>query len=435
MRLSLSLTLLWIHCLGLTLLGAAKPNVLILFTDDQRADTIRALGNSDIITPNLDQLANRGCNVSSAYCLGANRAAVCRPSRNMFLSGRTYFRWTQPKLGKPQQNAPALTNTLPATFNAHGYETYHHGKRGNTAELIHKQFDHSHYLDDFADRWSMEAGKKIVDDAIQFLNTRDKPSSPWLMYLAFATPHDPRAASRSALAQYNAATLKLPPASADAHPYDNGSVVGRDEWTAPWPRSPQVIRDQLHDYYATITTIDDNIGRLIATLRHRDQLENTIVVFSSDHGLSMGAHGLMGKQNVYEHGYKAPMIIAGPGIRHGRADDPVYLLDLFPTLCDLTGIPIPHGLDGRSFASMLTSNQAGPREAVLLSYTDTQRAIRHQGWKLIRYPQINRSQLFHLASDPHETRDLSNDPPQGHRIRQVMAKMKTLQKEQGDTRP
>ena len=410
-----------------------KPNVLILFTDDQRADTIRSLGNPDIHTPHLDTLVETGHHVSSAYCLGSNMPAVCRPSRNMFLSGRTYFRWTHPPEGTPQRNAPALGNTLPATFNAAGYETYHHGKRGNVAENIHKQFDHSRYLNDFDVRWSMEAGKEIVDQAIEFLNRRPSKSSPWLMYLAFATPHDPRAASREALSRYHAQPLQLPSASAPSHPYDNGSVLGRDEWTALWPRTPQVIRDQLHDYYATITTIDAHIGRLLETLKARGDDENTIIVFSSDHGLSMGSHGLMGKQNVYEPGYKAPMILTGPGIKKGSTDDPVYLLDLFPTLCELTGIPVPQGLDGCSFAGMVRGETRGTRDAVLLSYADTQRAIRHQDWKLIRYPQINRNQLFHLANDPHETHDLASHGNQQRRIDRLLAKMKTLQREQGDS--
>ncbi|TWT48157.1 Choline-sulfatase [Rubripirellula amarantea] len=415
---------------------SGKPNVLILFTDDQRADTIAALGNDSIITPNLDKLAERGCHVSSAYCLGANMGAVCRPSRNMLLSGRTYFRWSNPTDGsRPENNAPAIANTLPAVFNAAGYETYHHGKQGNTAQLIHKQFAHTHYLDDFADRWSMEAGRKVVDDAISFLTTRNKPESPWLMYLAFATPHDPRAASPEALAMYDAQEISLPENVKDSHPFDNGSVIGRDEWTAVWPRTNQVLRDQLHDYYATITTIDSHIGRLLADLESRGQLDDTLIVFTSDHGLGMGSHGLMGKQNVYEDGYKAPMVIAGPGVRHGVAPDPVYLMDMFPTLCELTGVDVPEGLDGRSFAPMLTSDTKGPRDAVLLSYTQTQRAIRMGNWKLIRYPKINRNQLFNLADDPAELNDLSDDPTQSSRVAELMARMRQLQSEQGDTLP
>lgn len=416
-----------------SILAADRPNVLILLTDDQRYDTIAALGNPDIMTPTLDELVGRGCAVTSAYCLGANIGAVCRPSRNMILSGRTYFRWTNVINAKPALNAPALPNTLPATFNRAGYVTYHHGKRGNSAELIHKQFDHSHYLDDFAVRWSMHAGQEIVDDAIEFLGQAEPQEKPWLMYLAFATPHDPRAASPEALSLYDADSLKLPENVASAHPFDNGSVLVRDEWTALWPRSPDVLRDQWHDYYATITTIDMNIARLIAVLRETNQLDNTIIAFSSDHGLGMGSHGLMGKQNVYDAGFKPPMILAGPGIRQGQASDPVYLMDLFPTLCELCGIDIPAGLDGRSFAAMLTGANPGPRQAIMLSYSDSQRAIRKDNWKMIRYPKIDRTQLFNLESDPNELINLSEQVEQQMRITELSTALRRLQREAGDT--
>ena len=415
---------------------ADRPNVLILFTDDQRADTVAALGNPDIVTPNLDALARRGCSLSNTYCLGANMAAVCRPSRNMLLSGRTYFRWTDPTDGsRPANNAPRRDDTLPAVFNAAGYETYHHGKQGNTAERIHGQFDHTHYLADFDDRWSMEAGRKVVDDAIGFLNGRDD-NSPWLMYLAFATPHDPRAASTDALSRYDAASLTLPDNRLPAHPFDNGSVIGRDEWTSLWPRGDDRLRGHYHDYYAVITTIDQHIGRLIERLGDDGQLENTIVVFTSDHGLSMGSQGLMGKQNVYEAGYKPPMIIAGPGVRRGSSDHLNYLLDLFPTLCDLTGVEKPSTLDGRSFAGVLRDPDASPiRDSIMLSYTDTQRAVRRGDWKMIRYPQIDRTQLFNLADDPGEIHDLSDDPAQADRIESLMEELQRLMAQAGDRQP
>ena len=191
----------------------------------------------------------------------------------MLLSGRSYFRWAEPESGKSSQNAPALENTLPATFHAAGYETYHHGKRGNTAQLIHPQFDHSHYLDDFAARWSAPAGKEIVDDAMSFLSKRES-NRPWLMYLAFATPHDPRFASAQELEYYDSRELELPVNRAVAHSFDNGSVIVRDEWTALWPRSDEILQDQWADYYAVISAIDKQLGRLLAYLADTEQLDD-----------------------------------------------------------------------------------------------------------------------------------------------------------------
>ena len=158
----------WLACSVLSAsLAADKPHVVFLFTDDQRADTIGALGHPHVQTPNLDALARRGMVFRNAYCLGGNSPAVCLPSRNMLLSGRAYFRWQGPQ-------APASDATFPAVMKAAGYETYHHGKRGNTALNIQAQFDHNLYLQDQEDRTSGEPGQVIVDRAIEFLKSRDQ---------------------------------------------------------------------------------------------------------------------------------------------------------------------------------------------------------------------------------------------------------------------
>lgn len=409
--------------------AADRPNILVLISDDQRADTIAALGNPDIQTPTLDALARRGCSMDSVYCLGANMGAVCTPSRNMLLSGNAYFRWTAGD--KPERFAPATESTLPAVFKRAGYHTYHHGKRGNTATLIHKQFDVSRYLNDYQSRWNQNPGGEIVDAAIEHLAGRsDEQDQPWLMWLEFAMPHDPRAASPEALAAYAGRKLQLPGNVQPHHPFDNGSVLGRDEWTALWPRTPEILSDAWHDYYACISSLDTNVGRLIDHLEQTGALKNTIVVYTSDHGLGMGSHGLMGKQNVYEAGYKAPFLIAGPGIDHGRSDAPAYLMDLYPTLLELAGLP-EQNIDGESFAAAIAGGD-GPHDAVMLAYTDTQRAIRVDNMKLIVYPKAKRIQLFDLAADPLETNDLSGEPQRRSQIESMLEELGSLQKRYGD---
>lgn len=406
--------------------AAGKPNVLFLLTDDQRADTIAALGNPHIRTPNLDALFERGFVFRNAYCLGSDVGAVCSPSRNMLLSGRVYFRFGRLASGGDPN--------LPLSFNAAGYETYHHGKRGNTATEIHKVFHHSAYLKDDEVRRSGEPGKVIVDDALKFLDGRDA-SKPFLMYLAFATPHDPRVASPELMAQYDRAKIPLPKNFMPLHPFDNGEMTVRDEKLAPWPRTEDEIRRHLHDYYAVIAGIDREIGRLLNALRASGQFENTIVVFTSDHGLAMGSHGLMGKQSLYEHSMKPPLVIAGPRIPKGRSDALVYLHDLFPTLCELTRIDVPTGLDGRSLAPVIRGEAGRVRDSLFLSYAAVQRAIRDDRYKLIRYPLINKTQLFDLTSDPDELNDLAPDPAQSQRIESMLVRLREWQKELGDSSP
>lgn len=405
-----------------------KPNVLFLFADDQRADTIAALGNPAIKTPTLDELARSGFVFRNAYCLGSNQGAVCTPSRNMLLSGRTYFRWKGPLASADEPN-------LPASMNAAGYSTYHHGKRGNSALNIQAKFEINKYLkNDDDERRSGEPGREIVDDAIAFLNSRSD-DRPFCMYLAFGNPHDPRVAAQKYLDQYERDKIPLPKNFLPRHPFDNGELQVRDEKLAPWPRTEEDIRRHLHEYYAVITALDGHIGRLIATLKQLDQFENTIVVYSADHGLAMGSHGLMGKQNLYEHSMKAPLIFAGPGIPRGASEALVYLLDIFPTLCDLASTEIPIGLDGKSLKAVITGQSRGMRDSLGLAYRDVQRVIRDERWKLLRYPHVDKTQLFDLRADPDEMHDLSADPAQQPRIEQLLAELRKWQADVGDTAP
>lgn len=406
---------------------AKRPNVLFLFTDDQRADAVGAFGHPVLQTPNLDRLVQSGFRFRNAYCLGSNSGAVCQPSRNMLLSGRAYFRWKGP-------NASGDAPNFPVSMRDAGYETFHHGKRGNVAVEIQKKFEHSYYLEDQKERTSGQPGHTVVNSAVDFLKKRNS-DKPFFMYLAFEAPHDPRVAAAEYLKRYDRAKIPLPANYLPIHPFNNGEQTIRDEALAPWPRTEDEVRRHLHEYYAVITGLDFHIGRLLQTLRDVGQYDNTIIIFSSDHGLAIGSHGLMGKQNLYEDGMKPPLVFTGPGIPHGQSDALVYLLDIYPTVCDLVGSPIPAGLDGKSLAPVMKGKTDKVRDTLFNSYRDVQRAVRDDRWKLIRYPQINKSQLFDLKNDPHEIHDLASDPSQAKQIERLMALMADWQKQLGDTLP
>lgn len=403
-----------------------RPNILFLLVDDQRADTIAALGNPVIRTPNLDRLAEAGFAFRNAYCFGSNMPAVCTPSRNMLLSGRTYFRY-------PERLAPADGPNLPRALREAGYETWHYGKRGNTATEIQKSFEHNQYLKDEEDRTSGEPGQTIADSAIQFLEKRDA-GRPFFMLLAFANPHDPRVAAAKYHEPYREG-VPLPANYLPVHPFDNGEMTIRDEELAAWPRTKEEIGRHLQDYYATITGLDHHIGRVLDALEKAGQREKTIILFTSDHGLAIGSHGLMGKQSLYEHSMKSPLIVAGPGVPQGASDALVYLHDLFPTICELGGATTPGGLDGASLVDLWQGNRQRIRDTLFTAYRDAQRSVRDERYKLIRYPRINRTQLFDLASDPDERRDLANEADQQERVAKLLAEMARWQKELGDDLP
>lgn len=407
--------------------SAKRPNVLFLFMDDMQADSIAALGNRAIETPNLDALVQRGFVMSNAYCFGGNMPAVCTPSRNMLLSGNAFFRWKGAL-------APGEAPNFPLSMQDAGYETYHHGKKGNTALNIQAKFDINKYVNENVERTSGEPGKLIVDDAIEFVRQRSK-DRPFCMYLAFGNPHDPRDAAEKYMKQYREDDIALPKSFLPQHPFDNGEMTVRDEKLAPWPRTEAEMRKQLHEYYAVMTALDAHIGRLLHTLKELRIEDNTLIVFSADQGIALGCHGLLGKQNLYDCSMKSPLFFAGPGIPAGRSDALVYLLDIYPTICDLVGAAIPAGIDGRSFKPVIAGQTKTARNELFLAYRGVQRAWRDDRWKLIRYPQVNVTQLFDLASDPDEMHNLAMESGRQQRVEQMLQKLRAAQSVFGDTLP
>lgn len=403
---------------------AARPNILFLFTDDQRPDAVRALGNPAIQTPHLDRLVHSGLAFTNAYCMGSTVGAVCLPSRTMLMTGMSLFR-----IKKENARGP----TFPASMREAGYVTYHHGKKSNTPRDVHQLFEYTHYLSsDRDERRSGQPGKEIADKAVAFLRRHTK-EKPFFMYLAFGNPHDPRVVQKDYRDQYDEQNLPLPKNYLPLHRFDNGEMTNRDEQLAAWPRTEQEIRRHLADYYGVITYLDMQIGRVVETLKEIGEYNNTIIIFSSDHGLAIGSHGLMGKQSLYEHSMKAPLVFVGPGIRKGRSDAFVYLFDLYPTVCELVGAGIPEGIEGRSFASILQGKATRARDAIFLAYKSVQRAVRQGNWKLIRYPHLNHTQLFDLGNDPHELYSLADSDAHQEKIRALTALLKQQQQQFGDT--
>jgi arylsulfatase A-like enzyme len=220
------------------------------------------------------------------------------------------------------------------------------------------------------------------------------------------------------------------------HPFDNGHMAGRDENLAAWPRTEDVVRDQLAEYYGLITHLDEHIGRVLKALQRSGHADNTIIIYAADHGLAVGSHGLLGKQNIYEHSMGCPLIFAGPGVPAGRSSRALtYLLDIYPTICSAIGIEGPSELDGHDLAPVWRGKVSRVRNTVFLSFTRIHRAVRDDRWKLIRYPQINHTQLFDLQNDPHELYNLADQPPQAQRVQSMLDTLKSWQRRVGDELP
>jgi arylsulfatase A-like enzyme len=396
-------------CLAAAALGGEpRPNVLLVVTDDQRWDTIAALGNEEIRTPHLDALVRRGMVFRNAYCMGSMIPAVCAPSRVMIMTGRSLWRI-------PQHTAAAFAGpTLGGVFRAAGYQTLYIGKRNNTFLAGNEAFETVVYHDDAEPAARERSSQFMAERTLQWLRQRqaDGEQRPFLIYLGPPVPHDPRVAPPEFMALYDPARLSLPRNFMPTHPFDNGALRVRDELLASHPRTPEEMRRHLADYYAAISCFDHELGRILQELQQEGALEHTVVVFTSDQGLAVGGrHGLMGKQNLYEH-VKPPLVLAGPGIARGECLALVYLFDLFPTLCALCGLEPPADLEGRSLAPLLQQPAEGLREWLFAAYGDCQRMVRDERWKLIAYRvgTERHTQLFDLQRDPEELTNLAEDP-------------------------
>lgn len=402
-----------------------KPNILHIHADDHRPDGLHALGNPLLQTPNLDSLVERGMTFTHCYTMGSMIGAVCTPSRTMMLTGRSWQRI--PKAPDAAANAADPATFLPRVMAAAGYQTWHMGKKGNGFPAGLQQFETSN-IDDANGKTPEDdrahCSQRLADTTIQFLHARaaENTSKPFYIYLAPPVPHDPRSAEPQFHALYDPAKIPLSPAFMPQHPFDNGEMTVRDEQLAPWPRTPADTQQQNADYYSCVTGLDHHVGRIFAELKASGQWDNTIIIFSGDNGLSLGEHGLFGKQNLYEFGgMHVPLVITGPGIPKGKSEALVYLMDLFPTFAEFAGAKLPAGVEGRSIAPILQGKTTKVREVLYTAYRDCQRAIRDDRWKLIRYPLVDRTQLFDLSADPHELNNLADKPEYAAKLAELTA--------------
>lgn len=419
-------------CLLMSLLGTVlsageerrRPNILFILADDQSPMDLAVYNPATgMRTPVIGQLAAQGLVIDVACHLGAFMGGVCVPSRTMIMTGRTL--WRLP-FGPGSGTCPAdiADQTLPAVFGRAGYATMRTCKDNNCYPAANQRFQ---VLREATRRGSAENGsswhaQQVLDYLDERARTQDR--RPFLIQLGFSHPHDPRDASLAAQARHGAAphtdratppTLRagMPPLPATwlpAHPFPTGHDAVRDEigvdgvWSR---RDAATVRNELGRNLACGEEIDEQIGRVLAHLRASGELDNTVVIYTADHGMAVGRHGLLGKQNLYEHSWRVPLIISGPGVPSGvRARGNVYLGDLLATLCDLADIPVPTTNEGISFATVIRGKTDRIREVMHGVYCGGEkpgiRCVRQGDWKLIAYGSTRRVQLFNLADNPQE---------------------------------
>lgn len=452
-------------CSPLHAQGQPKPNILFLFADDFCYEALGYLGQTDIETPNLDRLAARGTTFTHAYNMGSFSGAVCVASRAMLISGRSVWR------------ANAIYNTMdqereagrlwPQLLKTAGYDTYLTGKwhiqakpelafdtarhvRPGMPGPVDLAVAYNRPLPGKPDPWSptdkslggfWEGGKHWsevgADDAIDYLNQAKQRSNPFFLYVAFNAPHDPRQSPQEYLDKYPLNRILVPVNFQPEYPYKDAIGCGpdlRDEKLGPFPRTEQAVKTHRREYYALISHLDTQIGRILDQLDKRGLADNTWIFFSADHGLAIGHHGLFGKQNLYDHSVRVPFIVSGPGVATGRKiATPIYLQDVMPTTLEIAGVVQPPQVEFHSLLPLLRVQQmAGNYPAIYGAYLELQRAITYDGWKLILYPKVQVARLYHLAADPQEMEDLASDPKQVTRKKQLFHRLVSLQREYED---
>lgn len=441
-----------------------RPNIVFMIADDHRYSDVHALFNPVVKTPNLDRLAVEGTSFLNTHIMGGQYRAVCSPCRACVHTGGHVFRAvsneSEAQFDDPMNNHMRINpdmELMPEVFRQSGYHTHAIGKWHNDKESFIKGFKSGenlffggmfqpeltplHYFNpegNYSPGDAIPSGKHATeafcDAGVNFIENYNN-EAPFFLYTAFTSPHDPRTAPKEFANLYDPADISIPKNFKPVHPFDNGEMHVRDEGLACLPRDPQEVSRHIADYYAMISHMDAEIGRVLVALEKKGVADNTIVVYTSDHGLAVGQHGLMGKQNLYDHSIRIPLLLRGPGIpRDFKSMGLTSQMDIFPTLCELTGISIPQTVDGNSLLALVKGEKNSCYDSLFAIYKDVQRMVKDDTYKLIRYYRskeretgVNKMQLFNYKEDPWETNDLAGHPDYADSLRNLNQKMREWQ--------
>jgi arylsulfatase A-like enzyme len=398
---------------------AKRPNILFLIMDDQRPDTLGPDSTFPVNTPNLDRLCTEGTRFNRHYVT----TPICTPGRAEVLTGHHSYhngvRW----FGQPINPDLPL---LPRILQSAGYHTIHVGKWHNDGHprdkgyhrvrramhdslLPYREFGHTMEWEEDGEPVRGHSTEMFCDATIEEI-TAAPQDKPWFCYLALHSPHDPFQAPEEFLPKEG----DLPDNFMPVYPWDNGDLTIRDELLLPFPRKPEAVKEYRRQYAGMIQHHDHHLGRVFAHLKASGMWENTLVVFTSDHGLAVGDHGLLGKENMHEHSCRVPCVLRGPGIEAGKSQNKLtHHVDFVPTLCELADVPVGasdgHSLLGNHQREFLccgfTSPDADPEKPL----RETQRMIVTRDFKYIHYPLSGKEALYDLENDPLETDNLLAD--------------------------
>ncbi len=418
-------------------MGAAKkrPNILFMFADDQAQNCLGYAGNAIIQTPNMDRLAAEGVYFENSFVT----TAICCSSRASILTGQYTRRHGITDFQKPL-SAEAFAKTYPAILRKSGYRTGYLGKFAvgwpnediKHLSLPADKFDYWYGFPQMINFEQKASGKSryltdvITEKAIEFLRT-NPAEQPFCLTIAFKEPHGPYnyfdpdfpdlyegVTIRAAKTLNREAYYKVPKFIRDSL-NGSGDRPGQFE-------DPDSYQKSLRTVYSLISRMDLAVGIIMAGLRTLGFDDNTIVIWASDNGSFLGAHGLKGKWLMYEESIRIPLIIRDPrqpsGQRSKRVEQMALNIDLAPTMLDYAGLRIPERMQGKSLVPIVAGSTKELREDWYYEHFYEHRGrirpsegVRTTEWKYIRYPKQDPpfEQLFHLSKDPHELRNLAQN--------------------------
>lgn len=444
----------------------AKPNVLFILADDMTYEAIHSFGNDEIITPNLDRLVSNGTAFTHAYNMGGWHGAVSVASRSMLLTGM--YMWHS-KEAQDAGYSELFDNRLcwSQVMKNNGYDTYMTGKwhvdhitpdqvfdevkdvrKGGMPGENKAQYnrplseDDNNWLPWDKSRGGYWAGgthwsEVQAADVVEWLDERKDEKDPFFMYVAFNAPHDPRQSPKEYVDKYDVNSIKVPLDFVPEHPLPeikNSPGNTRDEKHAPFPRTEYAVRKHRQEYYAIVTHLDTQIGKIMDELEKTGLDKNTIVVFAADNGLTCGHHGLMGKQSMYEEAMRVPLVFCGKGVPAGvTVNSLVYMHDLVPTIYEMVGIKTPPSVEYKSLKPLFTNPGKTHRNYIYGTFAnENQRMICDGKYKLFFIPSAGTAYFFDLQKDPHEMNNLFEDPAYLPTIKKMAKKYLALAAEAGD---
>jgi len=419
---------------------ARPPNLLVLVADDQRADSVGFSG-APVATPVLDGLAAQSAIFENAFVT----TSVCACSRASLFSGQYVRRHGIRHFGAPFSPA-ALARSYPTVLRSAGYHTGFIGKWGLGGTLPADSFDsfdgfpgQGHYFHEVAG--SRRHLTSLMADSAESFIEQAPADRPFCLSVSFKAPHGPWQEYDPALAAaLRDVEIALPasasPAAAERLPPFLRRSLGADAGSR-WVRSPSVLREQIRDYYRLIAGIDVAVGRIREAIERRGASDDTVVLYTSDNGLLLGEHGLIGKWLMFEESIRVPMLLHIPGASARRVHEPVLNIDVAPTLLALAGIDAGDAMQGRSFTALARGERVTDWRHDWFyehdldpgtGYIPRIEGVRGEDVKYVRYRDLqpNAESLFDLANDPLELEDLAGDPRHRETLERLRARWREL---------